>query len=62
MGMFGSFKQESDGNDSAECNNSEDPSFSESGDSMGSSEASDWENQTSKQEKRERTVSRREDH
>ena len=42
--------------------NSKNPSSSKSGHSMGSSEASDWENQTSKQEKRERTVSRREDH
>ena len=39
--------------------NSEDPSYNESEDSMGTSEASDWENETIKQEKPEKTVFRR---
>ena len=51
---------ESDGNDSEEeYDSSENPSFSEYEDSMGRSEASDWNNQASKQAKLERTVSRR---
>lgn len=51
---------ESDGNDSEEeYDSSENPSFSEYEDSMGRSEASDWNNQASKQAKPERTVSRR---